>query len=434
MRSTTLSIRGLGAGMSRRRFLVGAGSALAAFGLQGCATTSPASSGPAFPRLRQLMTAQVAPDKLPGAVWLIAHRDHVVVDMVGNNTIGGTVPMRRDTIFRIASMTKAVTAAAVMMLVEDGKLALDAPAERWLPELANRRVLRRVDGAMNETVPASRPITVRDLLTFTLGFGLLFDDKVPVQRAIDELKLVNGQPVPMTPHAPDEWMSRFATLPLMHQPGERWMYNTGSLLQGVLVRRASGQSFEAFVRDRILVPLGMRDTGFHVPPEKLDRFAGCGAFTDPQKGAVRMDADGAQSAYASAPVFPSGAGGLVSTVDDYLAFARLLLAGGVHEGRRLLSAESVGEMTKDQLTAAQKAASASTFFPGFFDAHGWGLRGFGEHRPRRRLARPRPLRLVRRIRHLVDQRSRSRPGGHRDDPILRLPLQRCPRPVLAHAV
>ena len=108
--------------------------------------------------------------------------------------------MRRDTIFRIASMTKPVTAAAVMMLVEEGKLALDAPVERWLPELANRRVLPRLDGPLDDTVPASRPITVRDLLTFTLGFGILFDETMPIQRAIDELKLVNGQPVPMTPH------------------------------------------------------------------------------------------------------------------------------------------------------------------------------------------------------------------------------------------
>jgi CubicO group peptidase (beta-lactamase class C family) len=291
---------------------------------------------------------------------------------VGMSAIGGTVPMRRDTIFRIASMTKAVTATAVMMLVEQGKLELDAPAERWLPELANRRVLRRLDGPLEDTVPAQRPITVRDLLTFTLGFGLLFDPSLPIQNAIDNLRLVNGQPVPMTPHGPDEWMARFGTLPLMHQPGERWMYNTGSLLQGVLVRRASGQDFDTFVRERILVPLGMRDTGFHVPADKLDRFAGCGAFTDPEQGLVRMDADGAQSAYATPPVFPSGAGGLVSTVDDYLAFARMLLAGGMYRNRRLLSAESVRAMTRDQLTAQQKTASASTFFPGFFDAHGWG--------------------------------------------------------------
>ena len=357
-------------GMTRRRFLVGANVALAALGLPGCASAPAARSQPAFPRLRDLMAAQVAQNQFPGAVWLVAQGDDVAVDMLGVSAIGGTTPMRRDTIFRIASMTKAVTATAVMMLVEEGKLALDAPAERWLPELANRRVLRRAEGPLEDTVPAGRAITVRDLLAFTLGFGIMFDESPPIMRAIAELNLVNAQPVPMTPHEPDEWMARFGTLPLMHQPGERWMYNTGSLLQGVLVKRASGQDFDAFVRERILLPLGMRDTGFFVPPEKLDRFAGCGYFTDPQKGPTKMDADGAQSAYATSPVFPSGAGGLVSTVDDYLAFARMLLAGGVHGDRRLLSADSVREMTKDQLTAEQKAAS--TFFPGFFDAHGWG--------------------------------------------------------------
>jgi CubicO group peptidase (beta-lactamase class C family) len=360
-------------GMTRRRFLLGSTSALAALGLQGCASAPAARSQPEFPQLRDLMADQVAKNAFPGAVWLVAQGDDVAVDMVGVSAIGGTSPMRRDTIFRIASMTKAVTATAVMMLVEEGKVALDAPAEQWLPELANRRVLKQIDGPLDDTVPASRPITVRDLLTFTLGFGLLFDESPPLMKAIAELNLVNGQPIPMTPHNPDEWMARFGTLPLMHQPGERWMYNTGSLLQGVLVKRASGQDFDAFVRERILVPLGMRDTGFFVPPEKLDRFAGCGTFTDPEKGPTQMDADGAQSAYAQSPVFPSGAAGLVSTLDDYLAFARMLLAGGRHGDQRLLSADSVREMTRDQLTAEQKAASASSYFPpGFFDAHGWG--------------------------------------------------------------
>jgi CubicO group peptidase (beta-lactamase class C family) len=317
------------------------------------------------------MAALVAQDRFPGAVWLLALGDEVAVDAAGVTAIGGRAPMRRDTIFRIASMTKAVTTTAVLMLAEEGKLALDAPAERWLPEIANRRVLRRLDGPLDQTVPAARAVTVRDLLTFTLGFGVLFDDTLPIQRAIDQLQLVNGRPVPMTPHPPDEWMRRFGTLPLMHQPGERWMYNTGSLLQSVLVRRAAGQPFEAFVRERITTPLGMRDTDFFVPPSKVDRFAGCGFFTDSQSGTkTRMDQDGAASAYASPPVFPSGAGGLVSTVDDYLAFARMLLNEGVHQSRRLLSVASVRDMTADHITSEQKAASP--FFPGFWDKHGWG--------------------------------------------------------------
>ena len=141
-------------------------------------------------------------------------------------------------------------------------------------------MLRSIDGPLDDTVPAKRDITVRDLLQFTLGFGLLFD-KPPIQQRIDELQLVNGMPVPLTPHAPDEWMKRFGTLPLMHQPGEAWMYTTGSLLQGVLVRRASGQDFDGFMRERIIAPLGMKDTGFFVPPEKLNRYAGCGDFTEP---------------------------------------------------------------------------------------------------------------------------------------------------------
>ncbi len=355
--------------MERREFFLLSGSAIAGAALGGCAKTRGLQAR--ILPLRDLMAAEVAQNHFPGAVWLVAHGGDVAVDAVGVTAIDGSAPMRRDTIFRIASMTKAVTATAVMMLVEDGTLALDAPAERWLPEIANRRVLRRIDGPLDDTVPARRAITVRDLLSFTLGFGLLFDNSLPIQRAIDANQLVNGQPVPMTPHGPDEWMQRFGTLPLMHQPGERWMYNTGSLLQGVLIRRASGQPFEAFVRERITAPLGMHDTDFFVPAAKLGRFAGCGIFTDPPSGTKsRMDRDGAASAYATPPVFPSGAGGLVSTVDDYLAFARMLLSGGVHAGRRLLSAQSVRDMTTDHLTPEQKRAS--TFFPGFFDTHGWG--------------------------------------------------------------
>src|SRR3989454_4194137 len=287
--------------MKRREFLLVSGSAVAATAMGAC-TRRRRLHGRVV-SLRDPMAARVTAHEFPGAVWLVAQGDELAADAVGVTAIDGSAPMRRDTIFRIASMTKAVTASAVMMLVEDGTLTLNAPAERWLPEIANRRVLRRTEGPLTDTVPARRPIPVRALLSFTLGFGLLFDNSLPIQRAIDENHLVNGVPVPMTPHGPDEWMKRFSTLPLMHQPGERWMYNTGSLLQGVLIRRVSGHSFEAFVRERITTPLGMRDTDFFVPPAKLGRFAGCGVFTDPQSGTKsRMDRDGAASAYARPPV------------------------------------------------------------------------------------------------------------------------------------
>jgi CubicO group peptidase (beta-lactamase class C family) len=365
--------------MNRRQFM-GAGGGMSALGCSGsgpgnrpssAAQASSTQSGTrALAPVRAMMEAEVARGQLPGAVWLVAQGEQVTVDTLGMTAVDGNTPMARDTIFRIASMTKPLTSLSVLMLVEDGKLALDAPLEKWLPELAHRRVLKRIDGPIDETVPAKRPITVRDLLAFTFGFGMSFEP-LPIQKTIDELQLVNAQPLPMTPHAPDEWIRRFGTLPLMHQPGARWMYNTGCLVQGVLVRRAARQDFDAFVRERIVAPLGMRDTDFHVPASKLARFAGCAYFTDPQTGEkARMDRDGAESAYASAPVFPSGSAGLVSTVDDYLVFARMLLNGGVHQGRRLVSEAVLREMTRDQLTPAQKASS--TFFPGFFATNSWG--------------------------------------------------------------
>jgi CubicO group peptidase (beta-lactamase class C family) len=319
------------------------------------------------------MKAQMANGLFPGAVWLVAQGDDVAVDMIGKQAIGGVAPMRRDTIFRIASMTKPVTAACVMMLIEDGKVEIEAPVTRWLPELADRHVLRSIDGPLDDTVPAKRDMTVRDLLANTLGFGVLFE-KPPIQQRIDELQMVVGKPVPLTPHAPDEWIKLFATLPLMHQPGEGWMYTAGSLLQGVLVRRASGWDLDAFMHERIFGPLGMKDSGFFVPTEKLGRFADCGIFTEQGKK-TRMDKDGTESAYAKPPVFPAGDAGLVSTVDDYLSFARMLLNGGKHGNKQLLRAESVREMTRDQLTPEQKSSDSAkkfAFMPDFFVTHGWG--------------------------------------------------------------
>ena len=277
---------------------------------------------------------------------------------------------------------------------------------------------------------------MRDLLTFTLGFGILFDE-TPAHPARHRRAEAGQRPAgPDDPAHPGR-----VDGPLRHAAADA---PAGRALDvqhrqppaGRAGPRASGQDFDAFVRERILVPLGMRDTGFSRPAREarpLRRLRRRSPI--PQKGPVRMDADGAQSAYASPPVFPSGAAGLVSTVDDYLAFARMLLAGGVHQGRRLLSADSVREMTRDQLTAEQKAASASTrFFPGFFDTHGWGYGVAVVTDARRRLAHPRPLRLGRRLRHLLDQRPQPRPGGHRDDPVRGLPVRRRPGRVLAHAL
>jgi CubicO group peptidase (beta-lactamase class C family) len=191
-------------------------------------------------RMHEVMAGHVERGDVPGLVTLISRRGEVHVDTLGVTEIGGAFPMQRDTIFRITSMTKPVTAAAALILVEECRLRLDEPVDRLLPELANRQVLRRIDGPLDETVPAHRPITLRDLLTFRLGFGQIMGppDAYPIQRAVSEQQIMTlGPPKPPTPHAPDEWMRRLATLPLMYQPGERWMYNTGFEVLGVLIAR-----------------------------------------------------------------------------------------------------------------------------------------------------------------------------------------------------
>ena len=225
--------------------------------------------------MHDVMAGYVGRGEVPGLVTLVSRRGEVHVDAIGMKALGGSEPMRRDTIFRIASLTKPITAAAAMILVEECRLRLDEPVDRLLPELADRKVLKRIDGPLDDTVPAKRPITVRDLLTFRMGFGIIMEppDTYPIQRAVSELLLGQGMPNPSTPPAPDEWIRRLGTLPLLHQPGEKWMYHTGSDVLGVLIARASGQPLETFLRERIFGPLGMKDTGFSVPAAKIDRLA-----------------------------------------------------------------------------------------------------------------------------------------------------------------
>ncbi|MDQ1460540.1 MAG: hypothetical protein QOI08_2024 [Actinomycetota bacterium] len=322
-------------------------------------------------RVHDVMAGYVSRSEVPGLVTVFARRGEVHVDAIGTLAVDGRTPVAADSIFRISSMTKPITAVAALILVEECALRLDDPIDEWLPELANRRVLRRIDGPLDETVPAERPITLRDLLTFRLGFGLVFAEPgtYPIWDALADVMLGQGPPSPATPPGPDEWIRRFGTLPLMHQPGERWMYNTGSDLLGVLIARASGQPLETFLRERIFDPLGMRDTGFHVPARDLGRFAS-GYAPNLETGALEQT-DAPDGEWSRPPAFPSGAGGLVSTVTDYCAFAQMLLGGGALGSERILARPSVEAMTADQLTPAQKAVSGLT--PGFFDANGWGF-------------------------------------------------------------
>ncbi|MFN8024581.1 MAG: serine hydrolase domain-containing protein [Acidimicrobiales bacterium] len=317
-------------------------------------------------RLDGLVGRHVAPDGVPGAAWLVAREGEVHVGVAG--TLDGSSPVRRDSIFRIASMTKPITAAAVLALAEDGVLRLDDPLALWLPELADRRVMVDPRGSSDDTVPAVRQPTVHDALTFRLGWGMDFADwegqTLPNEMA-RALGLEVGPPQPSKAPALDEFAAVLGRFPLEHQPGEKWLYNMGSDVLGAVVERATGQRFGDVLAERIFGPLGMRDTAFHVPAGSMDRFGPSYLPADwaPGPGAVFDLADGG---WAARPAFESGAGGLVSTLDDYLAFAQALLDGG----GPILSRSSVAAMTADQLYATDGSLQGG---PDASGATGWGF-------------------------------------------------------------
>ncbi len=319
-------------------------------------------------RMHDVMAGHVDSGQLPGILTLVSRRNEVHIEAYGTLTAGGSVPMRRDTLFRIASITKPITAAAAMILVEECRLRLDEPVDRLLPELANRRVLKALDGPVNDTVPAKRSITLRDLLTFKLGIGAIMamPGTYPIQKAMDEAGVAPG-PNPLL-FGPDEVMQRFGSLPLVHQPGEGFLYHSGSDILGVLIARATGQSLEAFLRARIFEPLGMKDTGFSVPAEKLDRLA-TAYQSDIRTGKLKVFDEARGGVWSRPPAFESGGGGLVSTVDDYHAFCRMMLNKGKLGRERILSRPAIELMTADHLTPEQKA-SARIFFE---DNSTWGF-------------------------------------------------------------
>ena len=320
-----------------------------------------------FDRLHGVMAGYVERGDLPGLVMLVSRQGEVRVDAIGRLAFEGS-PMKRDSIFRITSMSKPVTAAAAMILVEDGKIGLDDPVDRWLPELADRKVLLTIDALIHQTVPARRAITLRDLLTFRCGYGIIpvFPDRFPIQRAYAEAGLAPGPVFPSFPS--DELIRRYGSLPLAAQPGESWFYNAGSEILSVLIPRVAGIALGDFLRERIFTPLGMKDTAFYVPADQHYRFA-TAYIHDNAARQLKVFDPPVTGRFSNPPVFENGAAGLVSTADDFNAFAQMMLNGGSLGDARVLSRESVALMTTNHIRADEKRES--TLFLG--NTRGWGF-------------------------------------------------------------
>jgi CubicO group peptidase (beta-lactamase class C family) len=300
-------------------------------------------------RAGRVTSRAVARGDIAGSVSLVYRKGHeAYFDAQGFADLSAKTAMRRDTIFYLASMTKPVTAVAVMLLVEDGTLRLDDPVDRWLPELANRQVLDDPAGPLDRTHPAARSITVRDLLTYRMGIGAmetspLVDTTAPIAVAAEAMRNPDW--------SEDEWMAQLGALPLAAEPGGPFLYNIPSIVSGILVSRASGIAFDQFLQARLFDPLNMPDTGFWVPERNHHRVA-----VQYQPGEARgelVPADAHMGGALAAPKLANGAGGLSSTLDDYLRFARMMLGRGEVDGVRILSRRSVELMTRDHMSPTQ---------------------------------------------------------------------------------
>jgi CubicO group peptidase (beta-lactamase class C family) len=305
--------------------------------------------------------------QLAGAVVMVEQGGKVpYFRAIGWQDAEKKIPMQKDTIFRLASMTKPITAVAALILVEDGKIALDDPVDRWLPELANRKVLIDPTGPLDKTRPSPRAITLRDLLMYKMGLGgvpALDAARSPLSAAMRKIRLTSQ----------DEFMKDLGTLPLAYAPGERWLYNTSSEVLGILISRVAGMPLDDFVAQRILRPLKMNDSGYHVPREKIGRLAKIYS-TDPATGTIKpmesvffLGADPTVK-----PVFPYGAGGMYSTAFDYDRFARMLLNKGSLDGVRILSPRAVEVMTTNHMTDGERKAAKFGLQADTFEERGFG--------------------------------------------------------------
>jgi CubicO group peptidase (beta-lactamase class C family) len=272
--------------------------------------------------------------------------------------------MGEDALFRIASITKPMMAAVVLTMVADGTLQLDQPVDELLPELASPRVVRSLHGPTDDTVPASRAITVRHLLTSTNGHGFPSDFSAPAMQLLVERLLQGATELQRVP-APDDWMTILAEIPLLHQPGEGFTYNAAFDILGVLAARAGGMALPELMAARLFAPLGMTETGFAFPAGSVGRRTSYYRHGD--DGLVELDdADDQDGPWSTVPPFPSGAGGLVSSLADVVAFQRMLLSGGAG----ILPAQLVTAMMSDQLTPTIRNTDTA-----FLDGQTWGFGG-----------------------------------------------------------
>ena len=325
-------------------------------------------------RLHDSLAAHVGPSRLPGLVALVASGDDVHIETIGTPSFVDDTPLARDAIFRIASLSKPIAAMATLSLVEEGRLRLEDPIDELVPELANRRVLRAIDAELDDTVPAQRPITLEDLLSYRLGFGSVMapPGSYPIQREEAKLGLqsIGGPPWPPVAHDVDGWIGALGSMPLLYQPGEQWLYNTSGQVLGVLLARACGQDLDSVLAERVFEPLGMVDTGFTVPADQLGRLT-TAYVPHPETGELTILDDPADSWWGAPTSFPDASGWLVSTIDDFWSFVSMLLAGGIRSGEQILSPASVARMISDQLTPSQR--EASTLFLGPHGGWGFGL-------------------------------------------------------------
>lgn len=318
----------------------------------------------ALGQVPSMLQGVVDSGEMSGFVTLVWRKGEILqVNTVGYRDVEARAPMTEDSIFRIASMTKPITSVAALMLMEEGKLKLDDPIKKWIPELANRSVLADASGAIDRTVPAARDITVEDLMTHRAGIAYGFTSVGPIAKAYDDTV---GHPL-ANPRTPDQWLADLGKLPLSYQPGDRFHYGHSTDVLGFLVARIEGKPLRTVLLERILQPLGMPDTDFWIPPEKRGRATQL--YRSNPEGGVQLSTWARHEGDAP-PVFCAGGGGLMSTASDYLRFARMLLRGGELDGARLLKPESVALLRANRLTPAQREIS-------FLGLPFWTGQGFG---------------------------------------------------------